>query len=185
MVMQPGLFTPGRAVWWDQNWKGAKNKSGKTLESLLLATLLSCWPSDPWVTVAFEGLGFAQQKLGAVLIIDGGYGVVTTGSILGSVVCDWARNSCSTERGYYANQTRFMRLTLRVRPLAIMEITYSLTYGAEPFFRSHQLCSHSRTSQHFVEPEGSSSCSQEPSNGPYPESDQPSPHHSILYLRSI
>jgi hypothetical protein len=27
---------------------------------------------------------------------------------------------------------------------------YLLTYGAEPFLRSRQLCSHSRTSQHFM-----------------------------------
>jgi hypothetical protein len=40
--------------------------------------------------------------------------------------------------------------------------SYSLTYGAEPFLRSCQLCSHSGTSQHFKEPEGSSPCSQEP-----------------------
>jgi hypothetical protein len=38
-------------------------------------------------------------------------------------------------------------------------IIYLLTYGAEPFLRSHQLCSHSRTSQHFKEAEGSSPCS--------------------------
>jgi hypothetical protein len=30
--------------------------------------------------------------------------------------------------------------------------TYLLTYGAEPFLRSCQLCSYSRTSQHFMEP---------------------------------
>jgi hypothetical protein len=29
---------------------------------------------------------------------------------------------------------------------------HSLTHGAEPFLRSHQLCSYSRTSQHFREP---------------------------------
>jgi hypothetical protein len=35
---------------------------------------------------------------------------------------------------------------------------YLLTYVAEPFSRSRQLCSHSRTSQHFKEPEGSIRC---------------------------
>jgi hypothetical protein len=40
--------------------------------------------------------------------------------------------------------------------------TYLLTYGAEPFLRSRQLCSPSRTSQHFMELEGSSPCSQGP-----------------------
>jgi hypothetical protein len=40
--------------------------------------------------------------------------------------------------------------------------------------KSHQLCSHSRTSQHFMEPEGSSLCSQEPSTGPYHEPDRSS-----------
>jgi hypothetical protein len=33
---------------------------------------------------------------------------------------------------------------------------HSLTHGAEPFLRSRQLCSYSRTSQHFMEPGGSS-----------------------------
>jgi hypothetical protein len=41
-----------------------------------------------------------------------------------------------------------------------------LAYGAQPFLRSRQLCSHSRTSQHFMEPEGSLPCPQQPSTGP-------------------
>jgi hypothetical protein len=45
-------------------------------------------------------------------------------------------------------------------------LTWVLTHGAEPFLRSRQLCSHSRTSQHFTEPEGSTPCSQEPSTDP-------------------
>jgi hypothetical protein len=31
-------------------------------------------------------------------------------------------------------------------------LTHSLTHGAEHFLRSRQLCSHSRNSQHFMEP---------------------------------
>jgi hypothetical protein len=60
------------------------------------------------------------------------------------------------------------------------------THGAEPFLRSCQLCSHSRTFQHFMDPEGSLPSSQEPSTGPYPEPDRSSPQHPILsLLRSI
>jgi hypothetical protein len=55
----------------------------------------------------------------------------------------------------------------------------SLTYGAEPYLRSRQLCSHSRTSQHLLEPDGSLPCSQEPSTGLYPEPDKYSPYHPI------
>jgi hypothetical protein len=35
----------------------------------------------------------------------------------------------------------------------------SLTHGGESFGGSRQLCSHSRNSQHFMEPEGSLPCS--------------------------
>jgi hypothetical protein len=51
--------------------------------------------------------------------------------------------------------------------------------GAKPFLRSCQLCSHSRISQHFVEPEDSLPSSQELSTGPYPEPDQSSPYHYV------
>jgi hypothetical protein len=61
-------------------------------------------------------------------------------------------------------------------------LTYLLIYGAEPFLRSCQLCSPSRTPQHFMEPEGSIPCSQEPSTGPYPEPYQSNPLHPILSL---
>jgi hypothetical protein len=37
-------------------------------------------------------------------------------------------------------------------------LPYKLTYRAEPFSRSRHLCSYSRTSQHFMEPEGSLLC---------------------------
>jgi hypothetical protein len=57
---------------------------------------------------------------------------------------------------------------------------HSLTHGAEPFLRSCQLYSYSRTSQRFMEPEGSLPRSQEPSIGPYSEPDQSNPCHPIL-----
>jgi hypothetical protein len=36
----------------------------------------------------------------------------------------------------------------------IKTFVHSLTHGAEPFLRSRQLCTHARTSQNFIEPEG-------------------------------
>jgi hypothetical protein len=42
-----------------------------------------------------------------------------------------------------------------VLPTVNHSLTHSLTHGTEPFLRSCQLCSYSRTSQHFMESEGS------------------------------
>jgi hypothetical protein len=72
------------------------------------------------------------------------------------------------------------RQTLLFAFLLLLCKHYLLTSGAESFFRSRQLCSHSRTSQHFMEPEGSSPCSQEPHTGPCPEPDRSSTYHPIL-----
>jgi hypothetical protein len=65
------------------------------------------------------------------------------------------------------------------------EACYLLTYGAELFLRSCQLCSHSGTFQHFKKPEGSSPCSQEPSTGPYPQPDRDPVHTIPSYLSKI
>jgi hypothetical protein len=61
-------------------------------------------------------------------------------------------------------------------------LTYLLTHGAEACLRSCQLCSYSRTSQRFMEPEGSLPPSQEPSTGLYSEPERSNPHHPILPL---
>jgi hypothetical protein len=53
-----------------------------------------------------------------------------------------------------------------------------LTHGAEPFLRSCQLCSYSRTSQHFTEPGGS----WPPSTGPYPKPDRSNPYQLCYEL---
>jgi hypothetical protein len=57
--------------------------------------------------------------------------------------------------------------------------------GAETLLRTRQLCSHSRTSQHFMKPEGSLPCSQQPSTAPYSEPDRSSQYLPILSLWSI
>jgi hypothetical protein len=60
---------------------------------------------------------------------------------------------------------------IRLLPPLSPPHTHALTHGAEHFLRSCQLCSYSRTSQHFMEPECSLPCSQDPSLGPYSEPD--------------
>jgi hypothetical protein len=67
-------------------------------------------------------------------------------------------------------------------PMLQVRATYSVTHGAEPFLRSCKLCTNSRTSQHFMELEGSLPCSQEPSTGPCSEPDQSNPYHPTLSL---
>jgi hypothetical protein len=53
--------------------------------------------------------------------------------------------------------------------LCMVQYSLPLTHSwSWALFRSRQLCSCSRTCQHFMEPEGSSPCSQEPSTGSYP-----------------
>jgi hypothetical protein len=81
----------------------------------------------------------------------------------------------------YSEKTLKLLSTLReMSTSSFFNLYHSLTHGAEPFLRSRQLCSYSRTSQHFMEPEYSLLCSQEPSTGPYPEPDQFNPYHPIL-----
>jgi hypothetical protein len=91
------------------------------------------------------------------------------------------------DRNYsIATASRIGRLGKNLLLFSIFPALFSLTHGAEAFLRSRQLCSHSSTSQHFMEPEGSLPCSQETSTGLYPEPDQSNPYPSHpLSLRSI
>jgi hypothetical protein len=66
--------------------------------------------------------------------------------------------------------------------LNLILIWNNLLHGAEPFLRSGQLWSYSRTSQHSVGSEHSLPCSKEPSISPCPVPDQSSPYHPILSL---
>jgi hypothetical protein len=69
-----------------------------------------------------------------------------------------------------------LRLDLIRTLLDVWHISFpSLTHGAEPFLGSRQLCSYSRTYQQFMKTQGSLPCSQEPSTGPYLQSDQSNP----------
>jgi hypothetical protein len=92
----------------------------------------------------------------------------------------WGRDhwdqTCLTQKQKCGHLRRITNVWCKVK------IYFSLTHRAEPLLRSCPLCNHSRTSQRFMEPEGSLSCSQEPSTGLYPESDQSNPYHPILSL---
>jgi hypothetical protein len=57
-------------------------------------------------------------------------------------------------------------------------------HGVEPFIRSRQSSRCSRTSQLFMEPNGSLPCSQEPSTGPYTAPSCLTKFHFIVILSS-
>jgi hypothetical protein len=83
---------------------------------------------------------------------------------------------------YYCGIPKLRNFRLSISPFYFSPICLRITHVAEPFSRSRQLCSYSRTSQHFMEPECSLPCSQEPSSRPYPEPNKSNQYHTILYL---
>jgi hypothetical protein len=58
--------------------------------------------------------------------------------------------------GLVSDENHHLRISDQIYPNGkLYQALYSFTDGAEPFSRSCQMCSYSRTSQHFMEPEGS------------------------------
>jgi hypothetical protein len=83
----------------------------------------------------------------------------------------------------FSNTSTFIEVSVDdIGKITVPRQIITFTHGAEPFLRSCQLCSYLRTFRHFMEPEGSLPCSQEPSTGPYSEPDQFNPYHPILSL---
>jgi hypothetical protein len=77
-------------------------------------------------------------------------------------------------RAFAGNCTPYNQSKISLRSQHPTSTSSLQTLGAEPCLRSRQLRSYSRTYKHFMEPEGSLQRSQQPSTGPYPESDQSS-----------
>jgi hypothetical protein len=98
----------------------------------------------------------------------------------------WSHNNKSTPpydlHGLVLNPT--LPFTERKMKLWTNAFRHSvnLLHGAQPFLRSRQSLSYSRTSLHFMEPKDSLPCSQEPSKSPYPKPDQSNPYHPIVSL---
>jgi hypothetical protein len=67
---------------------------------------------------------------------------------------------------------------------SIMSLSYLLPYGAKPFLRSCQFTGTQELPSTLWNPTDHYRCSQEPSNGPYPEPDRSSPHHP-LYVTTL
>jgi hypothetical protein len=88
------------------------------------------------------------------------------------------------QRPYEESLTKLTSISTEYRSPS-PKVCSSVTHGAELFLRSHQLCSFSRTFQHFMEPEYLLPCSKEPSTGPYLEPDQSNPYNNFLSLRSF
>jgi hypothetical protein len=80
---------------------------------------------------------------------------------------------------------KFLKL-LSEKSLSVLQfflfVFQSLSHGAVPFSWNRYLCSYLRSCQHFMVPEASISCLQDPSIGSYPEPDPSSPYHPILSL---
>jgi hypothetical protein len=111
------------------------------------------------------------------------------GSVRGCLVCScWVMSAllCCPAILPYCHYCICICIVIGSASLTLLyKGSFLLIYRAVPFFRSCQLYSHSRTSQHFMEPECSLPCSQEPSTGLFPEPDQSSPYVHFPKFRSF
>jgi hypothetical protein len=67
-------------------------------------------------------------------------------------------------------------------PVVTAALYYINSMELSPSWEAARRSATQEISQHFMAPEASLPCSQEPSNDPYPKPDQSSPYHSILSL---
>ena len=110
-------------------------------------------------------------------------GKVVIGYTLLFFIKYWKHNGDSSPE----NSKRLFIITLSelLTPLLIYLLTY-LLHGAESFLRSKLVCSYSKNSPHFMEPEGSLPHSQASATCPYPGPAQSSPYtHIAPRWRSI
>jgi hypothetical protein len=71
-----------------------------------------------------------------------------------------------------------------IHKITVICVTNEL-HGAEFFLRTQQSLRYLNISQHFLKPEGSLSCSQEPATGPYPGTYESTPYHHILFPQDL
>jgi hypothetical protein len=83
--------------------------------------------------------------------------------------------------GFTRSTCIVMHLLLSTYILPLVLFCRKQLHVAEPFLRSRQSLNYSRNSQHFMEPEASLPCSQEPATGPCREPDESSSHSSYFF----
>jgi hypothetical protein len=114
---------------WCWNFTPTFSRSSRSKSFKPWALLFDCWPLYTWFNhQEYDTLDFRSARLlkWRVFVF---WNVPPCGSLL------------KFQHFFYSQDVDSIYL-----------LTYLLTHGAESFWRSHQLCSYSRISQHFMEP---------------------------------